>query len=188
VAKQDEVKLICSFCGTSQHEVRKLIAGPSVYICDECIGLCNDIIGEEIDRGNDLQDALLIRAERHGQALARLEELSNRPLGHRLLIAARSPEAPDVVAGPGGSPLPARQLRAWPPNEDVWVQLQRARVGLSSLRSGLATLRDSPDSVSAHGAVLDRAVEEIERVAKLLDPWAGPDRPPLAGDVAVSPR
>ena len=40
--------LYCSFCGKSQHEVRKLIAGPSVYICDECVELCNDIIREEI--------------------------------------------------------------------------------------------------------------------------------------------
>src|SRR5512134_3256409 len=38
----------CSFCGKSQREVRKLIAGPDVYICDECIRLCNDIIADEI--------------------------------------------------------------------------------------------------------------------------------------------
>ncbi len=38
----------CSFCGKSQHEVRKLIAGPSVYVCDECVALCNDIINEEV--------------------------------------------------------------------------------------------------------------------------------------------
>jgi ATP-dependent Clp protease ATP-binding subunit ClpX len=43
-----EKLLYCSFCGKSQHEVRKLIAGPSVFICDECIELCNDIIREEI--------------------------------------------------------------------------------------------------------------------------------------------
>ena len=42
--------LTCSFCGKSQKEVKKLIAGPTVYICDECIGLCNDIIAEEQDR------------------------------------------------------------------------------------------------------------------------------------------
>src|SRR5512138_2495484 len=42
-----EKLLYCSFCGKSQHEVRKLIAGPSVFICDECIDLCNDIIREE---------------------------------------------------------------------------------------------------------------------------------------------
>ena len=43
----DDKALHCSFCGKSQHEVRKLIAGPSVFICDECIDLCNDIILEE---------------------------------------------------------------------------------------------------------------------------------------------
>ncbi|WP_096085843.1 ATP-dependent Clp protease ATP-binding subunit ClpX [Agaribacterium haliotis] len=44
--------LYCSFCGKSQHEVRKLIAGPSVFICDECVDLCNDIIREEIQESN----------------------------------------------------------------------------------------------------------------------------------------
>ena len=48
--KMDSGKLLyCSFCGKSQHEVRKLIAGPSVFICDECVELCNDIIREELD-------------------------------------------------------------------------------------------------------------------------------------------
>src|SRR3954447_23140953 len=42
--------LSCSFCGKGQREVRKLIAGPTVYICDECIKLCNDIIAEESER------------------------------------------------------------------------------------------------------------------------------------------
>ena len=47
--KGGEGKLIyCSFCGKSQHEVRKLIAGPSVFVCDECVELCNDIIREEL--------------------------------------------------------------------------------------------------------------------------------------------
>ncbi len=43
------VRLCCSFCGKHQYEVQALIAGPSAYICDECIGLCNDIITEEIE-------------------------------------------------------------------------------------------------------------------------------------------
>lgn len=48
-SKKDDGKLLyCSFCGKSQHEVRKLIAGPSVFICDECVDLCNDIIREEL--------------------------------------------------------------------------------------------------------------------------------------------
>jgi ATP-dependent Clp protease ATP-binding subunit ClpX len=42
--------LVCSFCGKNQEEVKKLIAGPSVYICDECIGLCNEIIAEEYEK------------------------------------------------------------------------------------------------------------------------------------------
>ena len=42
--------LHCSFCGKSQREVKKLIAGPNVYICDECIQLCNDIIAEEVEK------------------------------------------------------------------------------------------------------------------------------------------
>ena len=47
--EDDNGKLLyCSFCGKSQHEVRKLIAGPSVFVCDECVDLCNDIIREEI--------------------------------------------------------------------------------------------------------------------------------------------
>jgi ATP-dependent Clp protease ATP-binding subunit ClpX len=50
--KSDDAKLLyCSFCGKSQHEVRKLIAGPSVFICDECVELCNDIIREEMQEG-----------------------------------------------------------------------------------------------------------------------------------------
>ena len=44
----DNQKLTCSFCGKNQEDVKKLIAGPSVYICDECVDLCNDIIEEEI--------------------------------------------------------------------------------------------------------------------------------------------
>ncbi|MBN8548649.1 MAG: ATP-dependent Clp protease ATP-binding subunit ClpX [Deltaproteobacteria bacterium] len=46
--------LVCSFCNRSQEEVRKLIAGPSVYICDECIDLCNDIIAEEVEHDGTL--------------------------------------------------------------------------------------------------------------------------------------
>ena len=50
----DDGKLLyCSFCGKSQHEVRKLIAGPSVFICDECVELCNDIIREELEDRQD---------------------------------------------------------------------------------------------------------------------------------------
>ncbi len=55
--KGDGKLLFCSFCGKSQHEVRKLIAGPSVYICDECVDLCNDIIREEVQEKTEEQSS-----------------------------------------------------------------------------------------------------------------------------------
>src|SRR5215475_8588099 len=59
-SRHDDGKLLyCSFCGKSQHEVRKLIAGPSVFVCDECVELCNDIIREELeDRAERARDKL----------------------------------------------------------------------------------------------------------------------------------
>ncbi|MEP1471718.1 MAG: ATP-dependent Clp protease ATP-binding subunit ClpX [Halieaceae bacterium] len=60
--------LYCSFCGKSQHEVRKLIAGPSVFICDECVDLCNDIIREEVQESTsqEKQDNLPVPQEIKG--------------------------------------------------------------------------------------------------------------------------
>lgn len=52
-----EKLLYCSFCGKSQHEVKKLIAGPSVFICDECIDLCNDIIRDEVGEVDNINNA-----------------------------------------------------------------------------------------------------------------------------------
>jgi ATP-dependent Clp protease ATP-binding subunit ClpX len=53
MVKQDETRLKCSFCGKSQDQVKKLIAGPEVYICDECVELCNEILDEEFYEGAD---------------------------------------------------------------------------------------------------------------------------------------
>jgi len=72
VEKRDNQSLCCSFCGKSQKEVKKLIAGPTVYICDECIGLCNDIIAEEIDR-EETKDTKL-RIPRPSEIKAILDE------------------------------------------------------------------------------------------------------------------
>lgn len=51
--KKDDSKLKCSFCGKTQNQVRKLIAGPNVYICDQCIELCSEILDEELEMEND---------------------------------------------------------------------------------------------------------------------------------------
>ena len=60
-SSDDSGKLLyCSFCGKSQHEVRKLIAGPSVFICDECVELCNDIIREEVQESSSESEILLV--------------------------------------------------------------------------------------------------------------------------------
>ena len=68
---EDSGKLLyCSFCGKSQHEVRKLIAGPSVFVCDECVELCNDIIREEVeDKASTLGDSKLPTPREINQSL-----------------------------------------------------------------------------------------------------------------------
>ena len=59
----DDKNLFCSFCGKSQRDVKQLISGPSVYICNECISLCNDIIAEEHldDDDKDNTDVSLLK-------------------------------------------------------------------------------------------------------------------------------
>ena len=61
MAKQDktEAQLRCSFCGKGREEVRKLIAGPTVYICDECVDLCNDIIAEDLEERQEVVSSKL---------------------------------------------------------------------------------------------------------------------------------
>ena len=61
--------LYCSFCGKSQNEVRKLIAGPSVFICDECVDLCNDIIREEVQEAASETAASVCRFRTRSKAI-----------------------------------------------------------------------------------------------------------------------
>jgi ATP-dependent Clp protease ATP-binding subunit ClpX len=60
-ASDGNEQLLCSFCGKSQRQVKKLIAGPGVYICDECIDLCNEIIDEELTTPTQLDLVNLTR-------------------------------------------------------------------------------------------------------------------------------
>ena len=57
MAKHDDSRLKCSFCGKTQDQVKKLIAGPEVYICDECVELCNEILDEEFFEGKEKEGA-----------------------------------------------------------------------------------------------------------------------------------
>ena len=91
-SKDDQTgQLTCSFCGKPQDEVKKLIAGPTVYICDECIELCNDIIDEEsrIDQASE-QDV---------EKLPKPAEINN-PRPSRATPSGRSPKKthPKAVA------------------------------------------------------------------------------------------
>jgi len=116
---EDGKLLYCSFCGKSQHEVRKLIAGPSVFICDECVDLCNDIIREEMqDQSEDSTSKLPIPHEINdvldqyviGQVRAK-KVLSVAVYNHYKRMEARSNSKDDIelsksnilLIGPTGS-------------------------------------------------------------------------------------
>ena len=131
-------QLLCSFCGKSQRQVKKLIAGPGVYICDECIDLCNEIIDEELDGRSDLRPREPSEAEgdlvgppgvrgrpgaRQAHALGRgLQPLQARPddaVGRRAgpraaevqHPAARSHGLRQDAAGPDARQDPQRPVR-----------------------------------------------------------------------------
>ena len=70
--------LKCSFCGKSQKQVKKLIAGPGVYICDECIDLCNEIIEEELAESSELNFGELPKPKE----ILRMRDLLNQMLSH----------------------------------------------------------------------------------------------------------
>ena len=73
-------ELVCSFCGKSQDEVKKLIAGPSVYICDECVSLCNEIIQEEYEqKGKDRERGFLLKPQDIKQKLDQYVIEQERP-------------------------------------------------------------------------------------------------------------
>ena len=92
-ATGDSTKILyCSFCGKSQHEVRKLIAGPSVFICDECVELCNDIIREELEEKAQSTRSSLPKPREILTLRQRLNEVLANHTGQPLDVIARDTE------------------------------------------------------------------------------------------------
>lgn len=73
-SKADEKKLRCSFCGKTQDQVRKLVAGPSAYICNECIELCYGIVEEDFDQGSDISEDLSINIPKPSEIKETLDQ------------------------------------------------------------------------------------------------------------------
>ncbi len=76
--------LYCSFCGKSQHDVKKLIAGPSVFVCDECVDLCNDIMKEEQKQTEEVQETSLPTPKENSNFLD--EYVISQPLANNILF------------------------------------------------------------------------------------------------------
>src|SRR5262249_33480667 len=118
--------LYCSFCGKSQHEVRKLVAGPAVYICDECVDLCTDIVDEQLLRliEGDAQAASSMSTERllHYTEHARKGEQRSRLAFERIgqLIAFR--ENRDPAADSQSALTEFRQLKTKTTEELLGMQ------------------------------------------------------------------
>src|SRR5687768_12764077 len=125
IEKRDGASLTCSFCGKAQKEVKKLIAGPTVYICDECIGLCNDIIAEEIEKEDQsygtssipkpaqikkVLDEYVIGQDRAKKILAVAVHNHYKRIDHK---------QPGI--GPTGTP-------ALGPNDEDYVELQKSNI------------------------------------------------------------
>jgi|SRR5215467_605881 len=147
--------LYCSFCGKSQHEVHKLIAGPTVFICDECVGLCDDIIDGEDDREilELLKEDSESGDEAHSAALEYVRRMSTEDVAsfvarcrkaverHRLALqsiqGALAMRDGEVVAE-WGHPLKDK------PREELLTRLEegerRLRRFEAALRTGVAVL------------------------------------------------
>ena len=102
--------LKCSFCGKSQKQVKKLIAGPGVYICDECIDLCNEIIEEELSESSDLKWDELPKPQEICEFLD--EYVVGQDTAKKALAVAVYNHYKRVQAGESGKPRPRRPRRA----------------------------------------------------------------------------
>jgi len=158
----EAAELLCSFCGSSQREVRKLIAGPKVYICDRCVGLCNDIIVEE--QAKEVIEPLALA---HESLIMALERARISPLSVRRRIV----EA--LLALATGEAVASRELmhRAYGVGDPAGALLALAAIPAASRTPEDAiyeaymheALGDSAGATAALATVDERAVSERTR-------------------------
>ena len=176
MAKEQTVNLRCSFCGKNQREVKKLIAGPTVYICDECIGLCNDIIAEEVyppevADGTGGRTKLRFRIERLKREASWLSDCLQQfgaefPESVRRAISAVLAAPEDLASAERvWDSAPAHRIPAWlgPPLE----RLTRIQEVLDGHRSAVERLVPPERMVALHGCLgqLSRLREELVAAA-----------------------
>ncbi|MBT8148859.1 MAG: ATP-dependent Clp protease ATP-binding subunit ClpX, partial [Gammaproteobacteria bacterium] len=154
--------LYCSFCGKSQHEVRKLIAGPSVFICDECVDLCNDIIREEVQESG---------ADPQGEKLPTPAEL-NETLDEYVIGQARAKKVLSVAVYNH-----YKRLRQGEPGRDD-VELGKSNIllvgptgsGKTLLAETLARLLDVPFTIADATTLTEAGYvgEDVENIIQKL--------------------
>jgi ClpX C4-type zinc finger protein len=203
--------LCCSFCAKNQSKVRKLIAGPKVSICDECLELCNDIIAEDESRGAHRRtlpaeplihpiDALSSLAGAVGAAVRSVQEAAARCRGDHSRFprpstwsrCPRSSCSRSWVSGKRETRLLGREAARIREDE---ARRRASEVEMTGARSPVAALHDSvrrlrrglPDAIRMdHRPVLDEAEAHLDRLRSALDPGARsggmpPLKPPEAG-------
>jgi len=186
------VTVTCSFCGKSQGEVKKLIAGPRVHICEECIGLCNDILAEElIEYPAELRQVLLREIDNHESAATVLDNLRER-LGEQMptpireaidlhgqawrrLKGAVAEMLPAVLRSVEKGKEPARSYDA----AGVWPELRRLVSTTNALLLGVNTPPKNLTSEELHAVVV--ATRALVTVRDLLEGGQGGGAPPTSG-------
>ncbi|MBS0373454.1 MAG: ATP-dependent Clp protease ATP-binding subunit ClpX [Proteobacteria bacterium] len=168
--KHDDGKLLyCSFCGKSQHEVRKLIAGPSVFVCDECVELCNDIIREELEE----------KAERTREKLPKPHEIK-KVLDEYVIGQDRAKKVLSVAVYNHYKRLQTRaqtgERRAHPGREDV--ELAKSNIlligptgsGKTLLAETLARLLNVPFTIADATTLTEAGYvgEDVENIIQKL--------------------
>jgi hypothetical protein len=189
MAKELTVDLSCSFCGKHQRAVRKLIAGPSVYICDECIGLCNDIIAEEIERAAAPKEAAPKAEPSPRLPVKELASQMSSAAESLLVEVSALPERPRTVWQ--SAELLALTAKLLGSTLEAWTEQSRAIAREQERASRDEAVRaqwaSASDRIAAALQCLRDATSAAPRVESRNDGCPGTPSPELAGRGAASP-